>query len=128
MGVLDTGERDAGYETGLKEGSGIEMSTTVLSIYAMHALFALNTYLNVFALPNASNIGFDCNNCRSIKACLPLLLSPATSKGLLAPPNEPRRLTERLRPDSTVPADLVVTPDDMLAVQKSKIDERIEQM
>ena len=94
----------------------------------MLALFALNTYLNVFALPNASNIGLDCKSCRSIKACLPLLLSPATSNGLLAPPNEPRRLTERLRPDSTVPADLVVTPDDMLAVQKSKIDERIEQM
>ena len=25
-------------ETGVKEGEGIEMSTTVLSIYAMHAL------------------------------------------------------------------------------------------
>ena len=32
--------RDKDNETGLKEGGGIEMSTTVLSIYAMHALFA----------------------------------------------------------------------------------------
>ena len=32
--------RDDDNETGLKEGGGIEMSTTVLSIYAMHALFA----------------------------------------------------------------------------------------
>ena len=39
LGVLDRGERDKGNETGLKEGGGIEMSTTVLSIYAMHALF-----------------------------------------------------------------------------------------
>jgi len=31
--------RDKDNETGLKEGGGIEMSTTVLSIYAMHALF-----------------------------------------------------------------------------------------
>ena len=31
-------------ETGVKEGEGIEMSTTVLSIYAMHALFRLNTH------------------------------------------------------------------------------------
>ena len=29
--------RDNDNETGLKEGGGIEMSTTVLSIYAMHA-------------------------------------------------------------------------------------------
>ena len=32
--------RDKDSETGLKEGGEIEMSTTVLSIYAMHALFA----------------------------------------------------------------------------------------
>ena len=30
LGVLDRGERDNGNETGLKEGRGIEMSTTVL--------------------------------------------------------------------------------------------------
>ena len=41
------GEREDNNETGLKEGGGIEMSTTVLSIYAMHALFALNTYLDI---------------------------------------------------------------------------------
>ena len=34
--------RDKDNEIGLKEGEGIEMSTTVLSIYAMQALFALN--------------------------------------------------------------------------------------
>ena len=30
LGVLDRGERDKGNKTGLKEGGGIEMSTTVL--------------------------------------------------------------------------------------------------
>ena len=30
LGVLDRGERDKDNETGLKEGGGIEMSTTVL--------------------------------------------------------------------------------------------------
>ena len=30
--------RDKHNETGLKEGGGIQMSTTVLSIYAMHVL------------------------------------------------------------------------------------------
>ena len=38
LDVLDRGERVDDNETGLKEGGGIEMSTTVLSIYAMHAL------------------------------------------------------------------------------------------
>ena len=38
LGVLDRGERGDDNETGLKEGRGIEMSTTVLSIYTMHAL------------------------------------------------------------------------------------------
>ena len=37
LGVLERGERDNYNETGLKEGGGIEMSTTVLH-YAMHAL------------------------------------------------------------------------------------------
>ena len=37
--VLDREERDKDNEIGLKEGGGIEMSTTVLSIYAMLALF-----------------------------------------------------------------------------------------
>ena len=45
LGVLERGDRDKDYETDLKEGRGIEMSTTVLSIIALHALFALNTYL-----------------------------------------------------------------------------------
>ena len=40
LGVLERGDRDNGNETGLKEGGEIEMSTTVLSIYAMHTLFA----------------------------------------------------------------------------------------
>ena len=39
LGVLNRRKRDENNETGLKEGGGIEMSTTVLSIYAMHALF-----------------------------------------------------------------------------------------
>ena len=40
LGVLDGEERGDYNRTGLKERGGIEMSTTVLSIYAMHALFA----------------------------------------------------------------------------------------
>ena len=39
LGVLDRGDRDKDSETGLKEGGGLEMSTTVLSIYAMHLRF-----------------------------------------------------------------------------------------
>ena len=45
MGVSDIEEiRDRDNETSLKEGGSIEMSTTVLSINAMLALFALNTH------------------------------------------------------------------------------------
>ena len=40
--------RGKNNETGLKEGGGIEMSTTVLSIYAMHRSLSLF----VFNLPN----------------------------------------------------------------------------
>ena len=32
LGVLERGERDKNNETGLKEGGGIEMSTTVLPL------------------------------------------------------------------------------------------------
>ena len=45
IGVLERGERDKNNETSLKEEGGIEMSTTVLSIYAMHALFRFVIYL-----------------------------------------------------------------------------------
>ena len=41
LGVLDRGKRGDGNETGLKEGGGMKMSTTVLSIYAMIALLRL---------------------------------------------------------------------------------------
>ena len=37
LGILNRGERGDDNETSLKEGRGIKMSTTVLSIYAMHA-------------------------------------------------------------------------------------------
>ena len=47
LGVLDRGDRDKDNETGLKEGGGTEMSTTVLSIYAMHTLFHFCIYLRV---------------------------------------------------------------------------------
>ena len=40
LGVLERGERGDDNETGLKEGGGIEMSTTVLP-FAMHALHSL---------------------------------------------------------------------------------------
>ena len=42
LGVLDRGERDQDNETGLKEGIGIEMSTTVL--HSRCSLLRLNTY------------------------------------------------------------------------------------
>ena len=40
LGVLERGERSDDSGTSVKEGEVIEMSTTVLSIYAMQALFA----------------------------------------------------------------------------------------
>ena len=43
LGVLERGERGDDNGTSLKEGEGIEMSTTVHP-FAMHALFRLNTY------------------------------------------------------------------------------------
>ena len=39
--------RDKDNETGLKEGGGIKMSTTVLSIYAMHVLLSLLNFLTI---------------------------------------------------------------------------------
>ena len=48
LGVLDRGKRDKNNEIGLKEGRRIEMSTTVLSIYAMHALLRFCIYLPSF--------------------------------------------------------------------------------
>ena len=44
---LNIEERGKSNETGLKEGGGIEMSTTVLSIYAMHVLLSLLNFLTV---------------------------------------------------------------------------------
>ena len=38
LGVLERGDRDKGNETGLKEGGGIEMSTTVLHSRAAPSL------------------------------------------------------------------------------------------
>ena len=39
--------RDKDNETGWKEGGGIEIKTTVLSIYVMHVLLRLNTHLSI---------------------------------------------------------------------------------
>ena len=47
LGVLEREERGKANETGLKEGGGIEMSTTVLSIYAMHVLLSLLNLLTI---------------------------------------------------------------------------------
>ena len=45
LGVLERGERGDGNGTGLKQREGIEMLTTVLSIYAMLALLRfINSY------------------------------------------------------------------------------------
>ena len=65
---LDRGERGDDNETSMKEGGGIEMSTTVLSIYAMHALFRLNyLLLDVGADGGALlDCNFNCFSCISI--------------------------------------------------------------
>ena len=52
LGVLDKEERGNDNGTSLKEGGGIEMSTTVLSIYAMHALFRFCIYLPLHLILN----------------------------------------------------------------------------
>ena len=45
--------RNKDNETGLKEGEGPEMLTTVLSIYAMHALLRFEfTYPSMVIIPN----------------------------------------------------------------------------
>ena len=44
LGVLDRGDRGKDNETGLKEGGGIEMSTTVLPLRDARSL-RLNTHL-----------------------------------------------------------------------------------
>jgi len=46
LGVLERKDRGDDNETSLEEEGGIEMSTTVLSIYAMHALFRFCIYLS----------------------------------------------------------------------------------
>ena len=46
LGVLEKGDRDKYNETGLKEGRGIEMSTTVLPLRDAR----LNTYLLLFGV------------------------------------------------------------------------------
>ena len=48
LGVLDRGDRGDDNETCLKEGGELEMSSTVLSIYAMLALLRLNTHVGDF--------------------------------------------------------------------------------
>ena len=60
LGVLERGERDKDNETSLQEGGGIKMSTTVLSIYAMHALFAFE-YLPEFKIRFTFRKSFDKN-------------------------------------------------------------------
>ena len=68
LGVLERGDRDKDNETGLTEGGGIEMSTTVLSIYAM--LAPSLEYLPVFqilicpSLPPVANT-LDSDGCQS---------------------------------------------------------------
>jgi len=50
LGVLDIGERDKNNATGLKEGGGIEMSTTVLPFAMLALLRFLNTYQHFYFL------------------------------------------------------------------------------
>ena len=53
LGVLDRGEQGDGNEIGLKEGGGIEMSTTVLHSRAAPSLELL-TFLNLYFLTSLS--------------------------------------------------------------------------
>ena len=56
LDVLDRGDRDKYNETGLKEGGGIEIETTVLSIYAI----ARSPFAFEFAYLQVSNyLNFD---------------------------------------------------------------------
>ena len=48
MGVLNREERDKINETGLKEGGGIEMSTTVLPLRDARSFRFVFTYLRLF--------------------------------------------------------------------------------
>ena len=50
LGVLDRGERDKGNATGLKEGGGIEMSTTVLPLRDARSPSLEVLYLDYFFL------------------------------------------------------------------------------
>jgi len=50
LGVLDRGERDKGNATGLKEGRGIEMSTTVLPLRDARSPSLEVLYLDYFFL------------------------------------------------------------------------------
>ena len=45
MGVLERGERDKNNEINLKEGGGIEMSTTVLPLRDARSIRFVFTYL-----------------------------------------------------------------------------------
>ena len=45
LGVLDRGERDKDNETGLKEGGGTEMSTTVLPLRDARSIRFVFTHL-----------------------------------------------------------------------------------
>ena len=50
MGVLDRGERDEDNKTGLKEGGGIEMSTTVLPLRDARSLRFVFTYRGLLGI------------------------------------------------------------------------------
>ena len=50
LGVLERGERGDDNETSLKEGGGIEMSTTVLPLCDARSLSLINTYLLLLLL------------------------------------------------------------------------------
>ena len=50
LGVLDRGERDKDNETGLKEGGGTEMSTTVLPLRDARSIRFVFTHLYLHRL------------------------------------------------------------------------------
>ena len=125
LGVLERGERGDDNETSLKEGGGIEMSTTVLSIYAMLALFVLNYVPNcctAYVKADSGNkTNFDSGSCNLFFKISSNLVCPAALSSI--------SLTSS-KSNATAPA-LLFKLDFLLSLmlfQKFKIDERIEQM
>ena len=68
LGVFDRGERDKGNATGLKEGGGIEMSTTVLPLRDARSFAFFNFSIFSLFLSTVSMIPSPLNACVDCKS------------------------------------------------------------